>query len=60
MGTLDQLKHQVSMLQVECNMLHNMLINMSKGEHSKIFNHVQLINLKCGILKEEETIHQPR
>ena len=58
MGTLVQQKHQMAILEVECNMLQTMVINMRKGDHSGASNQVKFVNSNCGKLNEEETMHQ--
>jgi hypothetical protein len=45
-------------LEVECNMLRNMVINLSKGDQSRDLNKVKLVNSNCEGMKEEETMHQ--
>ena len=58
MGTLIQPKRQISMLEAKCTMLHNMVINLSKGEQSGESNQVQSINSNCGPLGEDEIVLQ--
>jgi hypothetical protein len=38
-------------------MIMNMVINLSKGDHSGATNQVQSINSNCEGLREEETMH---
>jgi len=58
MGTLVQLKRKISILEAECNMLRNMVLNLTKGKHSRASNQVQSVNSNCEGWKEEETVHQ--
>jgi len=58
MGTLVQQKCQIVVLEVECNMIMNMVINVRKGENYRDYYQVHLVNSICEGLKEEETMHQ--
>jgi hypothetical protein len=58
MGTLVQQKHQMAVLEAECNMLRNMVINLWKSDKSEPSNQVQSVNSNCDGLTKEETVHQ--
>jgi hypothetical protein len=60
MNTLVQEKQQIDTLEVECNMLRNMVLNLSKGSQSAASNHGMSTNSTQVEFKEEDTIHQKR
>lgn len=47
MGTLVWLKHQIFVLEIECNKLKNIVINLTQGEHSIAPNNEKPINSNC-------------
>lgn len=58
MNTLVQQKQKIDELEVECNMLRNMIINLSKDSHSAASNHRMPTNSLQADPKEEDTVHQ--
>jgi hypothetical protein len=58
MSTLVQLKHQISTLEVECNMIRNLVVNLCKDAQSGASNQRLSINSGHGELKEEDIVHQ--
>jgi hypothetical protein len=53
-----QQKQKIDVLEAECNMLRNMVINLSKDSHFAASNHRMSTNFVQADLKEEDTIHQ--
>jgi len=58
MNTLVQQKKNIDVLEVECNMLRNMVINLSKDSNFITSNHMMSTNYIQANLKEEDTIHE--
>jgi hypothetical protein len=58
MGVLVQQKQKISTLKAECNMLWNMVINISKDMHSTASDKKTSVNSAHADLKEEETVCQ--
>jgi hypothetical protein len=57
MNTLVRQKQKIDVLEVECNMLRNMVINLTKDSHSVASNHKMSTNSIQVDLKEEHTVH---
>lgn len=58
MGTLDHQKQQIVVLEAECNLLRNMVLNLSKGAQSGASNQRMSVNSAPRELKEEDNVHQ--
>jgi hypothetical protein len=58
MNTLVQQKQQIDTLEAECNMLRNMVLNLSKGSQFVASNHRMSTNSIQVEFKEEDIVHQ--
>jgi hypothetical protein len=58
MGTWVQQKCQINVVLEKCNMLRNMVVNMSKGEKSGASNQVQSVNSNFKLSETKERRHQ--
>jgi hypothetical protein len=52
------MRRQITIMDIEGNMLHNMVINLTKVEHLGASNQVWSINSNCGGPRKDEIVHQ--
>jgi len=55
--TLVQLNHKISTLEVECNMIRNLVLNLCKDVEYGASNQRLFVNPCHGELKEEDIVH---
>jgi peptidoglycan hydrolase CwlO-like protein len=60
MSLLVQQKKKLDVLEAECNMLRNLVLNLHKDSLSTTSNHQISINSAREDPKEEETVHQSK
>jgi hypothetical protein len=57
-GSLYSLEEKNQYIEVECNMLRNMVVNLNKDMHSTTSTKKKIVNSSHANLKEEEIVHQ--
>jgi len=57
MGTLVQLKQKISILEVECDVIRNLVVNLCKDAQSRASSYRLSTNSGHGVPKEEDIVH---